>query len=94
MCSACGYVCPHEDIDRTIGSATEGVCGACGERVYVARLVADEGKTVEYAATVAEALVRYKNGGPIVTLLCDVDMGTEALVVTYEIAGKELDLNG
>lgn len=94
VCSACGYVCPHEDIDRTIGSATEGVCGACGERVYVARLVADEGKTVEYAATVAEALVRYKNGGPIVTLLCDVDMGTEALVVTYEIAGKELDLNG
>ncbi len=64
VCSACGYACPHGDIDAEIGSATEGVCRVCGKRIYVARLVADEGKTVEYAETVAEALTRYKTAVP------------------------------
>ncbi len=97
VCSACKYQCPHEDIDAVINSATEGVCKVCGKRIYVARLVVNEGEryeTVEYAETVREALERYKNGSPVVTLLCDVDMGTDALVVTAEVTGKLLDLNG
>ena len=97
VCSACKYVCPHEDIGAEIGSPTEGVCKVCNKRIYVARLVLNEGEyyeTVEYAQNVREALERHKNGGPVVTLLCDVDMGTEALVVTGEVTGKLLDLNG
>ena len=97
VCSACKYACPHESIDKTVGSDTEGVCDNCGKRIYVARLVLNEGtiyETVEYGENVKEALERYKNGGPVVTLLCDVDMGTEALVVTAEVTGKLLDLNG
>ena len=96
VCSLCKYVCPHESIDAKIGSDTEGVCEICGKRIYAARLVVDEGKTyetVEYAETVREALERYRNGGPVVTLLCDVDMGADALVVTTAVAGKLLDLN-
>lgn len=97
VCSVCGYDCPHESVDAEIGSETEGVCRVCGKRIYVARLVVNEGtsyKTVEYTETVREALERYENGGPIVTLLCDVDMGTGALVVTSDVTGKLLDLNG
>ena len=94
ICSICNYACPHEDVDKTVGSVTEGLCADCGKQVYEARLVVDEGKTVEYTETVEEALVRYKNGGPVVTLLCDVDMGTDALVVTYKTKGKALDLGG
>ena len=95
VCSACGYACPHEGVDRTIGSETEGICGVCGERVYEARLVRDNGKVVEHYATVGVALARYTAvSDSIVTLLCDKDMGDGALVVTYEIAGKELDLGG
>lgn len=94
VCTLCGYACTHEAADKTVGSPIEGVCGNCGKQVYEARLVVDEGKTVEYVETVEEALVRYKNGGPVVTLLCDKDVGSGALVVTYKVKGKALDLNG
>ena len=94
VCSACKCQCPHESIDANVGSGTEGVCKARGKRIYVARLVLNEGgyyETVEYTENVKEALERYKNGDPVVTLLCDVDMGTESLVVTAEVTGKLLD---
>ena len=94
ICSICNYACPHEGVDKIVGSDTEGLCADCGKQVYEARLVVDEGKTVEYAETVEEALERYKNGDPVVTLLCDVDTGTDALVVTYKTKGRELDLGG
>ena len=97
VCTLCHFGCAHESIDKTVGSDTEGVCKVCGKRIYVARLVLNEGEyyeTVEYAQNVREALERHKNGGPVVTLLCDVDMGTDALVVTSEVTGRLLDLNG
>ncbi len=94
-CKFCKYQCPHEDTDKTVGSATEGVCRVCHERVCEARLVRDNGKVLEHYATVEEALARYTSvSDAIVTLLCDKDMGDGALVVTYEISGKELDLGG
>ena len=97
VCGVCGYSCPHEDIDAVIDSATEGMCRVCGKRLYTARLVLNEGtiyETVEYGEDLKELLERYKNGSPVVTLLCDVDMGAEALVVTAEVTGRLLDLNG
>ena len=97
VCTLCGYACTHEAADKTVGSPAEGLCANCGKQVYEARLVLNKGEyyeSVEYAETVAEALVRYQNGGPVVTLLCDVDMGTEALVVTYKVKGRVLDLGG
>ena len=94
-CSLCGYACPHDDADKTIGSKTEGLCANCGKQVYEARLVRDNGKVLEYYKTVEEALARYTQvSDSIVTMLCDKDVGSGALVVTYEISGKELDLGG
>ena len=95
ICSSCNYACPHEGADKTVGSDTEGLCADCGEQVYEARLVRDNGRVVEHYETVEEALAHYTSvSDPIVTLLCDKDMGDGALVVTYEISGKELDLGG
>ena len=95
ICSSCNYACPHEGADKTVGSDTEGLCADCGEQVYEARLVRNNGKVVEHYETVEEALAHYTSvSDPIVTLLCDKDMGAGALVVTYEISGKELDLGG
>ena len=95
ICSRCKYACPHEGADKTVGSDTEGLCADCGEQVYEARLVRDNGRVVEHYETVEEALAHYTSvSDPIVTLLCDKDMGNGALVVTYQISGKELDLGG
>lgn len=94
-CSLCGYACPHDDADKTIGSPTEGLCANCGKQAYEARLVRDNGRVVEHYETVEQALARYTSvSDSIVTLLCDKDVGDSALVVTYEISGKELDLGG
>ena len=95
VCTRCGFGCAHEDADKTVDSLTEGFCANCGKQVYEARLERDNGKVVEHYETVEEALARYTQvSDSIVTMLCDKDVGSGALVVTYEIAGKELDLNG
>lgn len=82
VCQYCDYHCPHTDID------SDGKCGNC-EMQFEATVT--QGDTVEYYATLAEAVAAaHRATGSTVKLLAD-NVLTEAITSTATMA---LDLNG
>ena len=83
----CGYTCPHTNMSEETGY----YCDEC-KQTFVAKAVDNNGIT-RYAATLEDALTA-RNGAPVVTLLRNVDLGAERLVVTGDMNASALDLNG
>ena len=83
----CGYTCPHTNMSEETGY----YCDEC-KQTFVAKAVDNNGIT-RYAATLEDALTA-RNGAPVVTLLRNVDLGAERLVVTSDMNASALDLNG
>ena len=83
----CGYTCPHTNMSEETGY----YCDEC-KQTFVAKAVDNNGIT-RYAATLEDALTA-ANGAPVVTLLRNVDLGAERLVVTGDMNASALDLNG
>ena len=83
----CGYTCPHKNMSEETGY----YCDEC-KQTFVAKAVDNNGIT-RYAATLEDALTA-ANGAPVVTLLRNVDLGAERLVVTGDMNASALDLNG
>ena len=84
----CGYTCPHKNMDADYH------CPDC-DQTFVAKAVTQvtaSTSTTRYAATLEDALTA-ANGAPEVTLLTDVNLGTETLVVTGDMRASALDLN-
>ena len=85
----CGYTCPHKNMDADYH------CPDCNQ-TFVAKAVTQvtsSTSTTRYAATLEDALTA-ANGAPVVTLLRNVDLGAERLVVTGDMNASALDLNG
>ena len=85
----CGYTCPHKNMDADYH------CPDC-DQTFVAKAVTQvtaSTSTTRYAATLEDALTA-ANGAPVVTLLRNVDLGAERLVVTGDMNASALDLNG
>ena len=85
----CGYTCPHKNMDADYH------CPDCNQ-TFVAKAViqaTSSTSTTRYAATLEDALTA-ANGAPVVTLLRNVDLGAERLVVTGDMNASALDLNG
>ena len=85
----CGYTCPHKNMDADYH------CPDCNQ-TFVAKAVTQvtaSTSTTRYAATLEDALTA-ANGAPVVTLLRNVDLGAESLVVTDKMRAGVLDLNG
>ena len=83
VCQYCDYHCPHTDLDTDTG-----ICGDCGMQ-FAATVT--QGDTVEYYATLAEAVAAAHSAtGSTVKLLTD-NVLTEAITST---ATMTLDLNG
>ena len=83
----CGYTCPHTNMSEETGY----YCDEC-KQTFVAKAVDNNGIT-RYAATLQDAMTA-RNGAPVVTLLRNVDLGAERLVVTGDMNASALDLNG
>ena len=87
----CGYTCPHTNMSEETGY----YCDEC-KQTFVAKAVTQvtaSTSTTRYAATLEDALTA-ANGAPVVTLLRNVDLGAERLVVTGDMNASALDLNG
>ena len=85
----CGYTCPHKNMDADYH------CPDC-DQTFVAKAVTQvtsSTSTTRYAATLQDAMTA-RNGAPVVTLLRNVDLGAERLVVTGDMNASALDLNG
>ena len=85
----CGYTCPHKNMDADYH------CPDCNQ-TFVAKAVTQvtsSTSTTRYAATLQDAMTA-RNGAPVVTLLRNVDLGAERLVVTGDMNASALDLNG
>ena len=85
----CGYTCPHKNMDADYH------CPDC-DQTFVAKAVTQvtaSTSTTRYAATLEDAMTA-RNGAPVVTLLRNVDLGAERLVVTGDMNASALDLNG
>ena len=85
----CGYTCPHKNMDA------DYYCPDCNQ-TFVAKAVTQvtsSTSTTRYAATLEDAMTA-RNGAPVVTLLRNVDLGAERLVVTGDMNASALDLNG
>ena len=85
----CGYTCPHKNMDADYH------CPDCNQ-TFVAKAVTQvtsSTSTTRYAATLQDAMTA-ANGAPVVTLLRNVDLGAERLVVTGDMNASALDLNG
>ena len=84
----CGYTCPHTNMDADYH------CPDC-DQTFVAKAVTQvtaSTSTTRYAATLQDAMTA-RNGAPVVTLLRNVDLGAERLVVTDKMRAGVLDLN-